>query len=162
MSPAPKPQGGGAASMLFLFCIAGGGAGLAFDLVLNPDRGFWLGAQPGAQAVIGAAAAVFRLQLAGDCRDDSAATLARAIYAVDGTAAAHLGAVDAQMSGLRADKLQSQMAATGVEPFNAVLLAEAEAERPYYWREARYVWADGGRQSGDLEILPTSPLIHAP
>lgn len=43
-----------------------------------------------------------------------------------------------------------------------VLLAEAEAERPYYWREARYVWADGGRQSGDLEILPTSPLIHAP
>jgi hypothetical protein len=59
MSPTPKAQGGGAASMLFLFCIAGGGAGLAFDLALNPDRGFWLGAQPGAQAVIGAAAALF-------------------------------------------------------------------------------------------------------
>lgn len=42
-----------------------------------------------------------------------------------------------------------------------MLLAEAEAERPYYWREARYVWADGGRQSSG-EILPTSPLIHAP
>ncbi len=59
MSPTPKPQGGGAAAMLFLFCIAGGGAGLAFDLALNPDRGFWFGAQPGARAVIGAAAAVF-------------------------------------------------------------------------------------------------------
>ncbi len=43
-----------------------------------------------------------------------------------------------------------------------LLLAGAEAERPYYWREARYVWADGGRQSGDVKTLPTSPLIHAP
>lgn len=43
-----------------------------------------------------------------------------------------------------------------------LVLAGAEAGRPYYWREARYVWADGGRQSGDVETLPTSPLIHAP
>lgn len=41
-----------------------------------------------------------------------------------------------------------------------ILLSAAEAERPYYWREARYVWADGGRQS-DVEPLPASSLAHA-
>lgn len=59
MTQTPKPQRGGAAAMLFLFCLTGGGAGLAFDLVLNPDRGFWLGAQSGAHGVIGAGAALF-------------------------------------------------------------------------------------------------------
>lgn len=59
MTTAPKAPRGGAAAMLFLFSVAGGGAGLAFDLALNPERGFWIGAQPGAQAVIGVAAAVF-------------------------------------------------------------------------------------------------------
>lgn len=75
---------------------------------------------------IGAAAAVFRLQFADACGDAAAAKLARALCAVEGTAAAHLGAVDAQMSGLRNDNLQSQMAATAVAPFNAVLLIETD------------------------------------
>lgn len=59
MSNADKPARGGAAGILFLACVAGGGAALAFDLTLNGDYGFWLGAQPGARAVIGALAAVF-------------------------------------------------------------------------------------------------------
>jgi hypothetical protein len=60
MTPPPKatPRGG-AAAMLTLFALAAGGAGLGFDLALNPDRGFWIGAEPGARAAIGAAAAMF-------------------------------------------------------------------------------------------------------
>jgi|CXWL01.1.fsa_nt_gi hypothetical protein len=72
MSETPKPQRGGAAAMLFLFCLALGGAGLAFDLALNTERGFWIGAQAGAQAVIGAGAAAFVV---------IAAYLARAVLA---------------------------------------------------------------------------------
>ena len=53
------PSRSGAAGMLFLFAIALGGAGLAFDLALNHERGFWIGAEPGARAVIGAAAGIF-------------------------------------------------------------------------------------------------------
>jgi len=59
MSNAQTPKRGGAAAMLLLFCLAAGGAGLAFDLTSDTARGFWLGAQPGAAAVIGVAAAVF-------------------------------------------------------------------------------------------------------
>lgn len=54
-----QPPRGGAAGLWLLFCAVGGGAGLAFDLILNPGRGFWLGAEPGARAVIGAAVALF-------------------------------------------------------------------------------------------------------
>lgn len=54
-----KKRGGGAAAMLVLFCLAAGGAGLAFDLTSDTARGFWIGAQPGAGAVIGVIAAVF-------------------------------------------------------------------------------------------------------
>lgn len=60
MSDARNPKrGGGAAAMLALFCLAAGGAGLAFDLTSDTARGFWLGAQPGAAALIGLVAAVF-------------------------------------------------------------------------------------------------------
>lgn len=78
---------------------------------------------------IGSAAAVLRLQFADAACEAAAANLTRALYAVEGTAAAHLGTVDAQMSGLRSDNLQSQMAATRVTPFNAVLLVEADSRQ---------------------------------
>lgn len=59
MSDAQTPKRGGAAAMLALFCLAAGGAGLAFDLTSDTARGFWIGAQPGAAAVIGLIAALF-------------------------------------------------------------------------------------------------------
>lgn len=60
MNDAQTPKrGGGAAALLALFCVAVGGAGLAFDLTNDTTRGFWIGAQPGAAAIIGLAAAVF-------------------------------------------------------------------------------------------------------
>lgn len=49
----------GAAGIWVLFCAVGGGAGLAFDLVLNTGRGFWAGDEPGAYAAIGAVVALF-------------------------------------------------------------------------------------------------------
>lgn len=49
----------GAAGIWVLFCAAGGGAGLAFDLALNTGRGFWAGDEPGAYAAIGAVVALF-------------------------------------------------------------------------------------------------------
>lgn len=75
---------------------------------------------------VGGAAAVLRLQRGGNDNDAAANALVRALHAVDGTAAAHLGTVDDTMSGLRSDRLQSQMAATAVAPFNAVLLIETD------------------------------------
>ena len=59
-----QPPRGGAAGLWLLFCAVGGGAGLAFDLVLHPGRGFWLGAEPGARAVIGATVALFAVAAA--------------------------------------------------------------------------------------------------
>lgn len=49
----------GAAGIWVLFCAAGGGAGLAFDLALNTGRGFWAGDEPGAHAAIGAVVSLF-------------------------------------------------------------------------------------------------------
>lgn len=57
-TPSPSPRGG-AAAMFFLFCIAGGAAGLGFDFALNPAHAFWIGAQPGARALLGAIVALF-------------------------------------------------------------------------------------------------------
>jgi hypothetical protein len=48
----------GAAGVLFLFALALGGGGLAFDLMLNQERGFWLLADPGMGAALGACAGV--------------------------------------------------------------------------------------------------------
>lgn len=53
-----QKRGGGAAAMLALFCVAAGGAGLAFDLTSDATHDFWIGAQPGAAAVIGLIAAL--------------------------------------------------------------------------------------------------------
>lgn len=58
MRPDPTPRRG-AAGMLFLFSVVIAGAGLAFDLMLNQGAAFWIGAQPGARSIIGAAAALF-------------------------------------------------------------------------------------------------------
>jgi general secretion pathway protein K len=43
-----------------------------------------------------------------------------------------------------------------------IVLAAAEAERPYYWREARPVRAQTGREGDVTEALPTSGRINAP
>jgi hypothetical protein len=72
---------------------------------------------------IGGAAAVFRLEIAAR----SFQKLVQGLCAVDGTVSAHLGEVDQEMSGLRSDRLQSHMAATGILSFNSVLLVEADS-----------------------------------
>jgi hypothetical protein len=61
MSDLPNPPRGGVAGLWLLFCAVAGGAGLAFDVVLHPGRGFWIGAEPGARAAIGALVAVFAI-----------------------------------------------------------------------------------------------------
>ena len=58
MSAPQAPQRGGGIGVLFLFAIVIGGAGLAFDLILNHERAFWIGAEPGARAVLGAVAGI--------------------------------------------------------------------------------------------------------
>ena len=59
MNDAQPAKRGGAAAMLALFCVALGGAGLAFDLTNDASHGFWIGAQQGAGGVIGLIAALF-------------------------------------------------------------------------------------------------------
>lgn len=54
----PRDARGGVAAILLTFAVALGGAGLAFDLLLSHERGFWAGAEPGARALIGAATGV--------------------------------------------------------------------------------------------------------
>ncbi|WP_395645347.1 hypothetical protein [Terricaulis sp.] len=58
MSTSQTPQKGGVAGMMLLFCATAGGGGLAFDLTTRA-HGFWIGAEPGARALIGVAAALF-------------------------------------------------------------------------------------------------------
>lgn len=50
---------GGVAGTFFLLCAACLIGGLAFDFGLQKTTGFWLAAQPGAGAAIGAGAAAF-------------------------------------------------------------------------------------------------------
>lgn len=57
MSQAPKRNGGGAAGILFLLCAVALAAGLGMDFAVREAAPFWPGAQPGARAIIGAAAA---------------------------------------------------------------------------------------------------------
>ncbi len=54
--PNTQASGGGA---LFLFCAAAAAAGTAFDFNLESAAGFWIGAQPGGAAALGAGAAAF-------------------------------------------------------------------------------------------------------
>ena len=52
-------QRSGLTGLLFVFCLAGLLAGLGFDLAAGARATFWIGAQPGAAAMIGVAAVVF-------------------------------------------------------------------------------------------------------
>jgi hypothetical protein len=61
MTRTPPPARGGIAGLAFVFCLAAGAAGAGFDLALEPRQVFWLGAQPGAAAAMGAGAAVFAI-----------------------------------------------------------------------------------------------------
>ena len=54
----PNLPRGGAAGMLILFSLALGAAGVAFDFGANRTRAFWVGAEPGARALIGFAAII--------------------------------------------------------------------------------------------------------
>jgi hypothetical protein len=58
MSKPISPSRGGIAGMLLLFCVAGGGAGLAFDFANANGSGFWILQAPGARALLGAGVAV--------------------------------------------------------------------------------------------------------
>lgn len=55
------PPRRGIAGLLFLFCCAALAAGLGFDIGLGARSAFWIGAEPGAAAALGAAGAVFAL-----------------------------------------------------------------------------------------------------
>ena len=59
-----RNNSGGAAGPLFLVCAAAAAAGTAFDFNLAAASSFWLGAQPGGAAALGALAAAFAV-LAG-------------------------------------------------------------------------------------------------
>jgi hypothetical protein len=61
--PKRKP-GGGAAGPLFLFCAAIAAAATAFDFNLGGGADFWIGAEPGGTAALGAGAAALAV-LAG-------------------------------------------------------------------------------------------------
>jgi hypothetical protein len=50
-----SPSRGGIAGMLLLFCVAGGGAGLAFDFLSDSGQDFWILQAPGMRALIGVA-----------------------------------------------------------------------------------------------------------
>lgn len=80
-------------------------------------------------AAIGGAAATFRCQLAdvhGCAPVAPAAELVRAAIGVDGAVGAHLGLVDAEITGMRTDGMQSRSSA-GAGPFNAVLIVESDS-----------------------------------
>jgi hypothetical protein len=58
----PKPRG--IAGVLLIFCIAGGIAGLGFDLLLGGSGRFSVAAEPGARAVLGIGVAVLLVLVA--------------------------------------------------------------------------------------------------
>ena len=53
MIKAPPPKSRGIAGLLLLFCVAGGAAGLGFDVFGDMGQRFGVAAQPGARAVLG-------------------------------------------------------------------------------------------------------------
>jgi hypothetical protein len=53
-----SPSRGGIAGMLLLFCVAGGGAGLAFDFLSDSGQDFWVLQAPGVRALFGVAVAL--------------------------------------------------------------------------------------------------------
>ena len=58
MTKSISPSRGGIAGVLLLFCVAGGGVGLAFDFISNSGGNFWLLEMPGMRALLGAAVAI--------------------------------------------------------------------------------------------------------
>lgn len=73
MSSPKPPRNAGMGGVLFLFCAAATAAGVGGDFLNTQDTPFWLGAETGGAAAIGAGAAAFvvltgfaaRLLLAG-------------------------------------------------------------------------------------------------
>lgn len=61
MTTPPHNPRGGIAGVWLLFCIAAGAAGLGFSFLSRGQSDFWIGAQPGGGAALGASAAVFVL-----------------------------------------------------------------------------------------------------
>jgi len=59
-APPPNPRGG-IAGVWLVFSIAGAAAGLGLSILSRGPSEFWLGAEPGGGAAIGAGAAVFAL-----------------------------------------------------------------------------------------------------
>ncbi|MGE0741091.1 MAG: hypothetical protein AB7O98_07090 [Hyphomonadaceae bacterium] len=59
MTRTPLPPRGGIAALWVLFCAVALVAGVAFDFMLDSGGDFWIGAQPGGGAALGAGAAVF-------------------------------------------------------------------------------------------------------
>ena len=60
MTKTPRaPSQGGLLGAATLLCAVAAIAGLAFDFSLRGFGGFWVGAQPGGAAAIGASAAIF-------------------------------------------------------------------------------------------------------
>jgi hypothetical protein len=53
MIKAPPPKSRGISGLLLLFCVAGGAAGLGFDLFGDMGQRFGVAAQPGGRAVLG-------------------------------------------------------------------------------------------------------------
>lgn len=56
MSRKPLPSRGGVAGVALLFCASGGAAGLAFEFIRNAPGAFWIMAEPGGRAALGAGA----------------------------------------------------------------------------------------------------------
>lgn len=67
----------GVAGVVFLIAALSGGLGLAIELLRGPAPAFWIGAEPGARAAIGAGAAVIVI---------AAAALARIVLGQRGAA----------------------------------------------------------------------------
>jgi hypothetical protein len=57
--PLQRRPRSGLTGVLFVFCLAALLAGLGFDVAGEARTSFWIGAQPGAAAMIGVAAVVF-------------------------------------------------------------------------------------------------------
>lgn len=59
MNKEAKPAQSGIAGVLFVCCAAACAAGIAADFLSNDEVAFWLGAQDGGAAAIGAGVAAF-------------------------------------------------------------------------------------------------------
>jgi len=65
--PLPPPRGG-VAGLVLLFCVSAGGAALAFDLLRDAPSSFWMLADPGGRALLGAGAVTILVLIAHGAR----------------------------------------------------------------------------------------------